>query len=268
MLFIYWGWDTSVSINEETKDRTRNPGLAAVISTVLLLIIYFVVTFAAQAYAGVGTTGIGLANPANYFNIFSSLGSAVFGHAWYGTVGVKLLVLMIISSATASTQTTILPTARTTLSMGVYKSIPDAFGRINKRYLTPTVSTWAMGATSVVLYVIFNQVAGGTLIPDSVTAIGVWIAFYYGLTGFTSAWYYRKVLRESTRNLWMKGILPTLGGVILFFFMGYVCLGELELQQRGGSELHPLESSLPAPLGSGRRVPHRSWPRPWSAWSL
>ena len=25
MLFIYWGWDTSVSINEETADRTRSP---------------------------------------------------------------------------------------------------------------------------------------------------------------------------------------------------------------------------------------------------
>ena len=63
MLFIYWGWDTSVSINEETEDRTRNPGLAAIISTVLLLIMYFVVTLAAQAFAGVGTSGIGLANP-------------------------------------------------------------------------------------------------------------------------------------------------------------------------------------------------------------
>src|ERR1035437_8453228 len=37
MLFIYWGWDTSVSVNEETADRTRSPGLAAIISTVLLL---------------------------------------------------------------------------------------------------------------------------------------------------------------------------------------------------------------------------------------
>ena len=31
---------------------------------------------------------------------------------------------MVLSSAAASTQTTILPTARTTLAMGVYKAIP------------------------------------------------------------------------------------------------------------------------------------------------
>jgi amino acid transporter len=219
MLFIYWGWDTSVAINEETKDRTRNPGLGAIISTVLLLVIYFVVTFAAQAYAGVGDKGIGLANPANYGNIFASLGDAVFGHAWYGHLAIEILVLMVVTSATASTQTTILPTARTTLSMAVYKALPDSFGRVHRRYLTPTVSTVTMGAVSIVLYIAFNHLAGGYLIPDAVTAIGIWIAFYYGLTGFTSAWYYRKVLLRSRRDLWMKGILPVLGGLMLYFAM-------------------------------------------------
>ena len=29
MVFIYWGWDTALSVNEETKDRNRTPGLAA-----------------------------------------------------------------------------------------------------------------------------------------------------------------------------------------------------------------------------------------------
>lgn len=221
MLFIYWGWDTSVSINEETEDRSRNPGLAAIISTVLLLIIYFVVTFAAQTYAGVGKTGIGLANPAHYENIFSGLGDAVFGHTWYGHVAIDILILMVISSATASTQTTILPTARTTLSMGVYRSIPRAFGRMHKKYLTPTVSTITMGAISIVLYIAFNHLAGGYLIPDAVTGIGIWIAFYYGLTGFTCTWYYRKVLRGSRRDLWMKGIFPLLGGLMLYFAMGW-----------------------------------------------
>ena len=176
-------------------------------------------TLGAQAFAGVGRTGIGLANPANYSDIFSGLGSAVFGHSALGSVAAKLLILMVLSSATASTQTTILPTARTTLSMAVYRAIPDAFARMHKRYLTPTVSTVTMGAVSIVLYVVFNHVAGGYLIPDAVTAIGIWIAFYYGLTGFTCVWYYRKVLTRSRRDLWMKGILPAIGGVMLYFAM-------------------------------------------------
>ncbi len=40
MLFIYWGWDTAVSVNEETKDKNKTPGRAAIISTVMLLITY------------------------------------------------------------------------------------------------------------------------------------------------------------------------------------------------------------------------------------
>ncbi len=45
MLFIYWGWDTAVSVNEETKDKNKTPGQAAIISTVLLLITYAIVIF-------------------------------------------------------------------------------------------------------------------------------------------------------------------------------------------------------------------------------
>ena len=47
------------------------------------------------------------------------------------------------------------------------------------------------------------------------------IAFYYGLTGFSCVWYYRSTLRESARNLWMRGILPLLGGLILLGCMVY-----------------------------------------------
>ena len=41
------------------------------------------------------------------------------------------------------------------------------------------------------------------------------IAFYYGLTGFACVWYYRKELGNSTNDLFMKGILPFLGGLML-----------------------------------------------------
>ena len=55
MLFIYWGWDTSVSVNEETSNKHVTPGRAAVFATIILLVIYEVVVLAAQSYAGLGT---------------------------------------------------------------------------------------------------------------------------------------------------------------------------------------------------------------------
>ena len=51
-----------------------------------------------------------------------------------------------------------------------------------------------MGVASIVLYVIMNYISAGTVIADAVSALGVMIAFYYGLTGFSCAWYYRTTL--------------------------------------------------------------------------
>jgi amino acid transporter len=221
MIFIYWGWDTAVTVNEETKDPTRTPGRAAIISTFLLLAIYAVVILAAQSFAGVGTHGLGLANPKNSSDVLNVLGRAVFGHSAIGSVCVKLLLLMVLSSAAASTQTTILPTARTALAMSVYRAIPTTFSKIHRKYLTPTNATVAMGLVSAILYLIFNYLSHGEVISDSVTACGVFIALYYGTTGFACAWWYRKTLTRNTRDLFMQGIIPVAGGVILFILLGW-----------------------------------------------
>jgi amino acid transporter len=221
MLFIYWGWDTAVAVNEETKDPSKTPGRAAILSTVILLVTYVITIFAAQSFAGVGTTGTGLANQDNSGDVLSVLGSEVFGGAGFGLFLARLLILMVLTSAAASTQTTILPTARTTLSMAAYGALPKSFARMHPRYLTPTVSTIVMGLISIVLYIPFNYFSGGNMIYDAVTAIGLYIAFYYGLTGFACAWYYRKTLTSSARNLWMQGILPALGGLLMYFAGGW-----------------------------------------------
>ncbi len=139
MLFIYWGWDTALSVNEETADKSRTPGRAAIISTVVLLVTYVIVIIAVQAFmAGIGEHRVsGLTNPAHQFDVLSVAGGAIFGTSGLGTVLSRLLILMVLSSAAASTQTTILPTARTTLSMAAYGALPESFAKINPRYLTP-----------------------------------------------------------------------------------------------------------------------------------
>src|SRR3984957_716859 len=161
MVFIYWGWDTAVAVNEETKDKNKTPGRAAILSTFILLVTYALVIFSMQSFAGIGTKGTGLGNVANAGDVLSIQGGLVFGHSAFGSFLTHLLLLMVLSSAAASTQTTILPTARTTLSMAVYKAIPPVFARMHRKHLTPTVSTIAMGAISIIVYVIFNYSSNG-----------------------------------------------------------------------------------------------------------
>jgi hypothetical protein len=69
---------------------------------------------------------------------------------------------------------------------------------------------------SIALYIPLNFISHGNPIADAVTAIGLYIAFYYGLTAFSCVWYYRATLTSSARNLWMRGILPGLGGLIMY----------------------------------------------------
>ena len=213
-IFIYWGWDTAVACNEESDDPGTTPGRAAVISTFLLLATYALVAVAAVAFAGVGTEGIGLGSEENSADVFAAIGPELFGDSLLGKVSLLLLAASILTSASASTQTTILPTARTTLSMGVYKALPNSFAKIHRTYLTPTTSTIAMGAVSIAFYVLFTLISPN-LLTALIGAVGLMIAFYYGLTGFACVWFYRKTLTSSARDFVMRGVVPLAGGLIL-----------------------------------------------------
>ena len=213
MVFLYWGWDSVLSVNEETREPGRVPGLAAITSTLVLLSVYVLFAVSAQAFAGTGSEGLGLANPEHADDVVAALAHAVFGEGWWGTVAVHLLLLMVLTSAAASTQTTLLPTARTTFSMAVHGALPARFARVDPRWGTPTVSTWAMGAVCIALYVPLNFTAGGGGVLDAVSACGIAIGFYYGLTALASP---VLVLREPGRHRWLaEVVLPALGGVAL-----------------------------------------------------
>ena len=133
----------SSSIGDGTRRRpstrrpriqARRPGKATVISTLILLGIYIVVAIAAQSYDGV--KGL-VAEPED---VLSHLGTDVFGSPLD-----KILIIAVLTSAAASTQTTILPTARTTLSMARANAMPKSLGKVHPRFLTPHISTILMG---------------------------------------------------------------------------------------------------------------------------
>jgi amino acid transporter len=204
-VFIYWGWDSGVCVNEESEDSANGPGRAAVLSTILLVLIYVVVAASAQAFHGPGFLS------ENSEDVLGALGHSVLGSPLD-----KLLIITVLTSASASTQTTILPTARTTLSMARFGSIPKAFGRIHPRYLTPDVSTLAMGAISLV-WTLFIINVSTSVLGDAIIGLGFQICFYYGLTGFACAVYYRKELFKSFKNFFMVGVAPFLGGAMLTY---------------------------------------------------
>ncbi len=205
-IFIYWGWDAGVAVNEESEDATHAPGRAAIVSTLLLLVIYVSTSTAAQALHGTAYL------TEHSSDVLDALGKDVFGSPLD-----KLLVFTVLLSAAAATQTTILPTARTTLSMAKWKAVPEAFGRISARFMTPSFSTLLMGGLSIlwtVALLAFNS--NRDVLGDTVSALGFAVCFYYGFTGLACAVYFRRDLFKSLRNFLLAGLLPFAGGLMLF----------------------------------------------------
>ncbi|MEJ1091435.1 APC family permease [Microbacterium istanbulense] len=209
-LFIYWGWDTCLALNEETKDPKRTPGAAALLTCVILLVTYVAVTIAAMMYAGLGEDGVGLGNEANADDFFLAIRDGLLGP--FGWV----LVVAVLISAVSSTQTTILPTARGTLAMGVYRALPEKFKDVHPRYKTPSFSTLVMGVVAS-LYYIGMTLISDNILQDSILSLGLAIAFYYAITGYACVWYFRAELFTSARNFFYKGLFPLLGSLMLTF---------------------------------------------------
>jgi amino acid transporter len=204
-IFIYWGWDSTVTVNEESADATEGPGKAALVATLILVAIYLVVSIAAQAFHGAEF----LAAEENQADVLGALATAVLGSPLD-----KLLIIAVLTSAAASTQTTILPTARTTLSMAAKKALPRYWARINPRFLTPGPATIWMGVFSIVWYVGLKLISENILY-DAIAALGLMIAFYYGLTGYACVVYYRRELFRSVKNLLFIGVAPLIGALML-----------------------------------------------------
>ncbi|MFD4142991.1 APC family permease [Streptomyces sp. NPDC058572] len=213
-IFMYWGWDTCMTANEETVGSAKTPGRAAMISMVVLVGSYLATGIAAQMAVGSGDKGLGLANPDTSDNVFAALAGPVMGPG----LGI-LLFLAVLASAAASLQTTFIPVARTVLAMSTYEALPASYARVHPRFKTPGRATIVAGIATGAFYTVMTLVSEHVLV-DTIYALGLMICFYYALTAFACVWYFRHDLRRSGRDLVIKGVFPLVGGVLLTAVFG------------------------------------------------
>jgi amino acid transporter len=205
-IFIYWGWDTAANVNEETRNGRFASGFSTVISTVILMGTYLVVTFATTAYKGPEFLSD---NPDDVLTVMAP------NRFWE-----KVLIIAILTSAAACTQTTILPTARTTLSMAAHRALPKSLGKISPKYFTPTWSTWWFGIASIVWYIVLVAIdREENILWDSISGLTFAVAFYYGLTALASPILFRRVLGKSLRSFVFVGLVPLIGAGVLFWVL-------------------------------------------------
>ncbi len=234
-VFVYWGWDAGVSINEETENPRTAPGRAAIASTLLLLVVYLLVAVAAIAFAGPQALSTSRAD------IFASIGTGVLGPGFD-----TLLVIAVLTSASAATQTTILPASRTVLSMARTGAMPKALAKIHPRYLTPDIATLLMGAISIAWYAGLSILSQNVL-EDSILALGLCIAFYYCLNGLACVILCKGEILKSARNFVLMGLFPAAGALTMLFLFIRSCV---TLAGTGATAIFGLGTPLVIGLGA------------------
>ena len=207
-IFIFWGWDVTLTMSEETKGSRSTPGRAATLTVVIIVVAYLFVSIAAISFAGTGDGALGLGNPDIQENVFFALAGPVLGPI------AILMSIAVLSSSAASLQSTAVSPARTLLAMGHYGALPARFATVSPRFMTPGYSTVVSAVVASVFYAVMRFISEDVL-WDTITALGMMICFYYGITAFACVWYFRKKWFASVRDTLFTFLFPLVGGVIL-----------------------------------------------------
>ena len=207
-VFIYWGWDSGVSVNEETEDSSTAPGRAAIVSTFVLVAIYLLVATAAQAFGGVTS----LAN--NPTDVLNPLGQGSARLAAGQAADHRGPVIGFGLDPDDDP-----PDGSDDAVDGAGEGDSERFGNVHPRFLSPGFSTIAMGVVSTSVYVLLAITSPANLIGDAFTSLALTIAFYYGFTGFACVIFYRRELFKSLKNFVYIGVLPFFGGAVLTFVL-------------------------------------------------
>ncbi|MGN9760010.1 APC family permease [Streptomyces sp. SD31] len=214
--FYYWGWDVTSNLSEETRNSRRTTGLAGLIGVGIVFLLFEVFTIAVNVI--VSSKQI----QDNDANVLAVLGEEV----WPGWGG-KLLIVAVMLSTIATLETTLIQVTRSLFAMGRDRTMPSALGRVHRRWNTPWVAIAVVGVVALAMFIAANSLGTvGDILSDAISAIGLQIAVYYGLTGLAVVVAYRKMLLKSVGNLVLGGLWPLFGA--LFMFWVFVeSLGEL-----------------------------------------
>nr|WP_120491229.1 APC family permease [Corynebacterium lactis] len=212
-IFMFWGWDVTLTMNEETRDPEKTPGRAATGSVIIIIALYVLTALAIVSWGGIGSGEFSAGNPDNQESVFATLSAPVLGPF------AILIYISVLCSSFASLQSTMVSPARTLLAMGYYKALPPAFSKISPKYKTPSTATLLAAVVSAVFYAITRVISENAL-WDTISALGLMICFYYGMTAIACIWYFRSELMTSVRGFFYRLVFPAIGGgflLVMFF---------------------------------------------------
>ena len=203
-VFAFWGWEASTNLAEECQNPTDG-GKAGFLSTIILVGTYTLVAVSVVFY--LGDTDFASIDASEL--ILIKMSGSVLGPFSF------LVLLAVATSALASTQLALVPGSRAVLSMARRGVLPEKLGLMHPRFKTPYVSLTVLALLAVGFYVVASAISKSAII-DTLSALGILVAFFYGATGLSCVIYYRRHVVRSLRGFLLVGIAPSIGSLVLF----------------------------------------------------
>ncbi|HUY83412.1 MAG TPA: APC family permease [Steroidobacteraceae bacterium] len=207
VVFLYWGWDVTANLAEETRnDRPNTAGNGGFLS-VFVTIASFVAFTAATLMLFSLHDATGFSD-----NLIYHVAIA----AGLGRVGGYCAAIALILSSIATLETTMLQFSRTLFAMGRDRALPGYFGEVHARTVTPVRTMYLLLAIGlVVIFASSFMPSIASILADSVNAIAVQVSYYYGLAGLVCAWIYRDSYKESLGTFLQYALAPAVSAIAL-----------------------------------------------------
>ncbi len=209
-VFFYWGWDVTLNLNEETKNAKHAPGWGAFWSIVIIIALF--VSFLVVALLVLSDEEMKHSGT----NILLAVTDKLFPQPWG-----YIAVISVIFSTVGTIETTILQFTRTMFAQSRDGSLNACYAKLHSSWSTPWLAAlfiWFFGIVLLFLSSFFSTI--NRLIIDSVSVISFQVAFYYSVTGFACAWYYRKMWKNM-QELCGYILWPTASAVFLIMVACY-----------------------------------------------
>lgn len=206
-VFAFWGWEAATNLSEECK-KPSDAGKAGVLSTLILLSTYVLVAIFVVIYLGesgfnpVGESGL----------VLVDMSGVVLGPFAF------LVLLAVALSALASTQSTMVPGSRAVLSMARRGALPARLGLTHPRFKSPWVALTLLGGLAASWYLAVSSISENAMV-DTLSSLGILVAFYYSITGLACVFYYRSHIKSSFKGFLLVGVGPILGSMGLGFML-------------------------------------------------
>jgi amino acid transporter len=209
-VFVYGGWDGTLYVNEEVRQRRVNPGRAAILAVALLAIIYTLAQLGFQGVVSPARLQAASANGTALVYVVNALG----GGFW-----AKMMALSIALSVIATTGTGIVLGTRIVYGMASYRALPPFLATVSRRWSTPVATSVIVGALIIALSTVyFLATSVQNAFFDVIDVTGLLFSAFYILTALAAIAYYRRRIFSGARDFLTIGLLP-LGAAV---FLGWI----------------------------------------------